>query len=111
MDLLPQVSFGILLALSLRPRHGYEIIKQVNEDSQGKIKLGAGTLYGVIDKLREQKYIAEVKVDASSRRRYYALTDTGRNRLQAELDYFNHAVAIAKERSAKPYAEIRSQYA
>ena len=42
---LPQVAFSILLALSLKPRHGYEIMKQVEEDSNGKIKLGPGALY------------------------------------------------------------------
>jgi DNA-binding PadR family transcriptional regulator len=100
MDLLPQVSFSILLALSLRPRHGYEIIKQVEEDSSGKIKLGAGTLYGAIKKLRQQKYIEEVFAPKADRRRYYQLTQNGQERLEAELEYFAQTIGIAKKRQA-----------
>lgn len=98
MDLLPQVSFSILLALSLRPRHGYEIIKQVDEDSMGKIKLGAGTLYGAIKTLRQDKYIKELPTLKTERRRYYQLTDKGRQRLNMELDYFSNTMEIAKAR-------------
>ncbi|MBA3883943.1 MAG: PadR family transcriptional regulator, partial [Chthoniobacterales bacterium] len=36
----------ILLALSVKERHGYAIMRQVQEDSQGKVKMGPGTLYG-----------------------------------------------------------------
>ena len=98
MELLPQVSFSILLALSLRPRHGYEIIKQVDEDSMGKIKLGAGTLYGAIKKLRADKYITEIKIDDSDRRRYYKLTEKGQKRLNMELDYFENTMLVAQSR-------------
>jgi DNA-binding PadR family transcriptional regulator len=99
MNLLPQVSFSILLALSLRPRHGYEIIKQVEDDSLGKIKLGAGTLYGAIKQLRAAKLIAELPAAKGERRRYYELTPKGRQQLTAELDYFTQTVALATKRS------------
>jgi DNA-binding PadR family transcriptional regulator len=47
MKLLPQLSFSILMALSLKPRHGYENMRQVKDDSQGKINLGTWfALYG-----------------------------------------------------------------
>lgn len=98
MDLLPQVSFSILLALSLRPRHGYEIIKQVEEDSIRKIKLGPGTLYGAIKTLRQDKYIAELPTDKNDRRRYYKLTEKGQKRLNMELDYFRNTMEIANSR-------------
>lgn len=58
---LPRVAFSILLALSLRERHGYEIIKQVEEDSNGKVKLGPGALYTSIKQLRAQGLIAEMQ--------------------------------------------------
>jgi len=98
MNLLPQISFSILLALSLRPRHGYEIIKQVDKDSLGKIQMAPGTLYGAIKQLLEQKLIAETPRAKGERRRYYELTEHGRNQLMNELDYFNETVSIAKER-------------
>ena len=97
MDLLPQVSFSIMLALSLRPRHGYEIMSQVDEDSLGKIKLGPGSLYTSIRILSEAGLIEEI-VGSDPRRRYYQLTKNGRARLNAELEYFQQTVNIARER-------------
>ena len=111
MELLPQVSFSILLALSLRPRHGYEIIKQVDEDSMGKIKLGPGTLYGAIKKLRQDKYIKELASTKDDRRRYYQLTEKGQNRLNMELDYFSNTMAIAKARQANKKLAMEFGYA
>ena len=99
---LPQVAFSILLALSLKPRHGYEIMKQVAEDSAGKIKLGPGALYTSIKQLNEQRLIEEVDNGGDSRRRYYRLTGLGRQRLNAELEYYQQAVKIAASRQALP---------
>jgi DNA-binding PadR family transcriptional regulator len=95
---LPGVAFSILLALSLRERHGYEIIKQVEEDSRGKIKLGPGALYTSIRQLHEQGLIAEVKRSDDSSRRYYKLTGEGMRILEAELEYYQHALVLAKRR-------------
>lgn len=97
---LPQVAFSILLALSLKPRHGYEIVKQVAEDSNGKVKLGPGALYTSIKQLHDQKLIAEVSDPHDTRRRYYQLTDRGRTSLRAELDYYEATIKLAKQRHA-----------
>ncbi|HSX00480.1 MAG TPA: PadR family transcriptional regulator [Patescibacteria group bacterium] len=94
---LPQVAFSILLALSLKPRHGYEIIKQVTEDSAGKIKLVPGALYTSIKKLHEQGLIEEL-VEPSDTRRYYKLTEAGGKALAAELSYYEATIALARER-------------
>lgn len=99
MNLLPQISFSILMALSLKPRHGYEIMQQVEEDSLGKIKLGPGSLYTAIKQLVEDSLIEEVP-DDDVRRRYYRLTKKGWNRLNAELQYFDKTIKIAKQRKA-----------
>jgi DNA-binding PadR family transcriptional regulator len=99
MDLLPQISFSILMALSLKPRHGYEIMQQVEEDSLSKIKLGPGSLYTAIKQLVEDNLIEEV-ADDDVRRRYYRLTKKGWNRLNAELQYFDKTIKIAKQRKA-----------
>ncbi len=108
---LPQVAFSILLALSLRERHGYEIIKQVEEDSAGKIKLGPGALYSSIKQLLAHGLILEVKHQHDTRRRYYRLSAAGSKVLAAEIDYYRHAVRLARERRPlspfmpKPYAQ------
>jgi DNA-binding PadR family transcriptional regulator len=98
---LPRVAFSILLALSLKPRHGYEIIKQVKEDSSGKIKLSPGALYASIKQLNERGLIEETddKVEKTdTRRRYYQLTGKGKRTLTAELEYYRNTVELARQR-------------
>ncbi len=110
-ELLPQVPFSILLALSLRPRHGYEIMQQVEEDSAGKIKLGAGALYGGIKQLCELGLITEMAgVSASERRRYYKLTAEGRRRLGVQLGYLEQTVRLANERKVTVHEIRRVQW-
>lgn len=99
MNLLPQVSFSILMALSLKPRHGYEVMKQVDEDSLGKIKLGPGSLYTAIKQLCDEGLIDEVDGE-DQRRRYYQLTSKGWDRLGSELNYFENTLKLAKQRKA-----------
>jgi DNA-binding PadR family transcriptional regulator len=95
---LPRVAFSILLALSLKERHGYEIIKQVEEDSHGKIKLGPGALYTSIKQLHKNGLIAEVNKPEATARRCYKLTGAGTKVLRAELEYYENAVQLAKHR-------------
>lgn len=99
MDLLPQLSFSILMALSLKPRHGYEIMQQVKEDSLGKINLGPGSLYTAIKQLHEEGLVEELPEEAG-RRRYYQLTKNGWDRLNAELEYFDNTLKLARKRKA-----------
>jgi DNA-binding PadR family transcriptional regulator len=96
----------ILLALSTGERHGYGIMKQVQADSQGKAKMGPGTLYGSMGRMMEAGLIRESdkRVDPAmddERRIYYELTGAGRAALQAELERYCGVVAVAKARLAK----------
>ena len=95
---LPQVAFCILLALGLKERHGYEIIKQVEQDSTGKIHLGPGALYTSIKQLRKEELITEVSRSDDTKRRYYKLTGKGSKALEEELEYYRTALELAKER-------------
>ena len=97
---VPKVAFSILLALSLKERHGYEIIKQIREDSEGKFTLGPGALYTSIKQLLARGLIVEVKKPDDKRRRYYKLSDAGRITLADELRYYQHAVMLAQHRRA-----------
>lgn len=107
MELLPQISFSILLALSLQPRHGYEIMQQVLADSEGKIKLGPGALYGSVKQLRAVGLIEEVEgLTTVERRRYYQLTDNGWKRLDQELEYFRVSLEISKNRKLSRLSQV-----
>src|SRR5438094_8761826 len=95
----------ILLALSTRERHGYGIMKQVEADSQGKVKMGPGTLYGSMGRMMEAGLIRESdkRIDPEmddERRIYYKLTTAGRAALAAELKRYRSVVAVAEGRLA-----------
>ena len=95
----------ILLALSTGERHGYGIMKQVQADSQGKAKMGPGTLYGSMGRMTEAGLVRESdkRVDPEmddERRIYYELTGAGRVALGAELKRYRGVVAVAEGRLA-----------
>ena len=95
--------FYILFALADREQHGYEIAKQVAEDSQGRVTMGTGTLYGSIKRMLADALIEETgqrpapELD-DERRRYYRLTEQGHRALRAELARYARVVAVARGR-------------
>lgn len=96
----------ILLALSTGERHGYGIMKQVEADSHGKVKMGPGTLYGSVGRMmdagliRESDKRCDPEMD-DERRIYYQLTGAGRAALEAELKRYRGVVAVAEGRLAR----------
>lgn len=105
-SLTPAV-FHILLALSNRELHGYGIMKQVNADSQGKVKMGAGTLYGSLKRMLEGGLVKESdkRIDPEmddERRIYYRITDIGERALAGELERYGRIVALAQELKLLP---------
>lgn len=95
--------FHILLALANGDKHGYEIAKQVADDSQGRVRMGTGTLYGSIKRMLADSLIEEAEdrpvpeLD-DERRRYYRLTTEGRGALDTEIRRYARVVAVARER-------------
>ena len=83
---LSPVVFHTLLCLVDREMHGYAIAQTVEERTGGAVKMGPGTLYGALHRLRESGYIDECDApgEASERRRYYRLTARGREVLEAD---------------------------
>lgn len=81
--------FHILLALGDEPQHGYAIRKLVRERTEGAVKLYPATLYGSIRDMSERGLIealdGDEDPDDDQRRRYYRLTDAGRDALRAEV--------------------------
>ncbi len=99
----------ILLALSTKERHGYGIMKQVESDSQRKVKMGPGTLYGSIRRMIEAGLIRESdqEIDPEmddERRVYYKITGLGQEALAAELQRYREVVAVAKQKRLSPSA-------
>jgi DNA-binding PadR family transcriptional regulator len=88
LDPLPSAAFHILLALAGGEMHGYAIMRQVEEQTGGRMRMGPGTLYGSIQTLLEEKLIEEVgrNGQGEDRRRCYRLAAAGRKmaRLEAE---------------------------
>jgi DNA-binding PadR family transcriptional regulator len=102
VPLTPAV-FYILFALGGGDKHGYEIAKQVAEDSQGRVRMGTGTLYGSIKRMLADTLIEETEERPApdlddERRRYYRLTEPGRQALRAELARYARVVAVARDR-------------
>jgi DNA-binding PadR family transcriptional regulator len=99
--------FHILLALAGGETHGYEIMKQVKQDSQGQVKMGTGTLYGSLKRMLADGLIVEAgeRPDPAlddERRRYYRLTDLGRQAFNVELRRYAEVVAVAQRRRLLP---------
>jgi DNA-binding PadR family transcriptional regulator len=106
LPLRPSV-FHILLALSDGDLHGYGIMQEVAEHSEGQIKLGPGTLYGALKRLLKDRLIVETderpdpELD-DERRRYYRLTDFGQQVLRAEARRISKMVAVAQGKRLIP---------
>ncbi|MUK89246.1 PadR family transcriptional regulator [Ornithinibacillus sp. L9] len=92
---LSQATYYILLSLR-EIRHGYGIIKDVEEISRGEVIMGPGTLYGALSKLEKQNIITKAKNDDDDRRKYYELTNLGIQVLQLEFSRLKSLVENAK---------------
>ena len=93
--------FQVLLSLADAPRHGYAIIQDVSERTDGEVRLTASTLYDALARLVDQRFIAPLEPPADnpdSRRRYYQLTRAGRDALETEARRLARVVAMAKEK-------------
>lgn len=105
--LLTPAVFHILLALSSGEQHGYGIMKQVEEDSQGKVTMGPGTLYGSLKRMLDAGLVKESdkRIDPEmddERRIYYQITGVGTQALSAELERYKRIVTLAQERKLFP---------
>ncbi|MCI8401411.1 MAG: PadR family transcriptional regulator [Lachnospiraceae bacterium] len=80
---LTEVTFFILLSL-YRPRHGYAVMQFIEEQTRGRLVLGAGSLYGALNTLNRKGWIEPAGED-DDRRKQYRITDTGRQIAAGEL--------------------------
>jgi DNA-binding PadR family transcriptional regulator len=101
LDPLPSAAFQILLSLAGEDLHGYGIMRQVTDQTGGRMRLGPGTLYSSIQSLLEEKFIEELdpREDAKlgqERRRYYRLTTSGRSLARAEAERLADLLRVAR---------------
>ena len=93
-------AFFILTALVDQPRHGYGIVGEVAELSQGRVQLKVGTLYGVLDRLVGDGLVEldREEVWQGRLRRYYRLTESGTRTLAAEAEWHAANARVATDR-------------
>ncbi len=103
LPLSPQ-EFQILLSLADGDRHGYGIMLEVEARTGGAVRLGPGTLYGAIKRMRGPGLIAEAeeRVEGDERRRYYRLTPLGRAVAVAEAARLAALVEAARGKRLLP---------
>ncbi len=89
---MTETAFYILLSLKT-PRYGYLIMQHIEELTNGRIKMGAGTLYGALAKMQKDGLIENVKVE--NKRKIYQITDLG-----------NKLLSIEKKRITELYKNI-----
>jgi DNA-binding PadR family transcriptional regulator len=102
--------FLILLALVEEDRHGYGVMKEIERLTRGETKIWPANLYGALKDLREEGLVAEShdrpdpEVD-DERRRYYRLTELGRETVAAEVDRLENLVGLARTKMVGRHPE------
>jgi len=100
---LTPAMFHVLLALAEEEMHGYAILKEVERRTEGKVRLSAGTLYGIIKRLNEEGWIVESNKRPAAglddeRRRYYRLTEVGRRVAVSEAQRLEELLKMARSK-------------
>jgi DNA-binding PadR family transcriptional regulator len=99
---LTPVSLAVLLALAEGEMHGYALMREVEEQSEGKVRPGTGTLYAALQRMMEEGLVEESKRrrgrGEDGRRRYYAITGFGREVARAELERLERLVKLGASR-------------
>jgi len=89
------ISMFYLLLVLTHPVHGYEIMKRVEEVSDGTIKIGAGTCYGLLARCVKEKLIKLIKDDG--KKKTYLITELGKQLLDEEIASMRRQISHAEE--------------
>ncbi|GLU45778.1 PadR family transcriptional regulator [Nocardiopsis ansamitocini] len=110
---LREQSYLVLLALTEGPRHGYAIITTVRDLSEGRVRIGAGTLYGALDRLAGEELVAVEREEVVNgrNRRYYRLTDNGHRVLSEETERLARMAETARARLLMPRPQLGMGFA
>jgi DNA-binding PadR family transcriptional regulator len=89
----------ILMSLAAKPRHGYALIRDIEELSAGRVRVSTGTLYGALRRLLEDAWIERFDQEDTSRdKQAYRLTAAGWKQMQIELDRMKQLTRAAAAR-------------
>lgn len=91
---LTETTFLVLLAF-YRPNHGYEVMQWIEEETGGRVSLGAGTAYGAINTLVKRGWITPTGNEDGRHRKEYMITALGRRVAEQELSRLNKLAALA----------------
>ena len=97
-------SLHIMIALVGQNLHGYGIMREIKETTEGQFELGPGTLYDNLQRLLDQGLVQETTGPSGQdpRRRYYRLTTLGQTVILAEMDRLEAAFETVKARLKPP---------
>lgn len=103
-------AFHVLLGLADGEKHGYAILKEIRRHTEDRVRLNVSTLYGVLQRLEKGGLIREAseRPDPAlddERRRYFALTETGRAVLAAEVERLERALTLARAKDVTVRAD------
>lgn len=91
---MTEVTFLILLAL-YQPKHGYAVMQYIEEKTEGRLLLGAGTLYGALNALLKKGWIEPFGTE-SGRRKEYVITNDGKLAAENELQRLKQVINLAE---------------
>ena len=93
---LTETTFLVLLS-TYTPNHGYSIMQFIESVTNGRVSLGAGTLYGAINTLLKKKWIEPFGDEKSSSKKQYIITELGKQIAENELSRLNEIIIIASK--------------
>ena len=97
-SILTALMLQILISLAQGEKHGYAIMQEIDERTDGSFEVGAGTLYRSVKQLVDASFINEVRGPAGEhkQRRYYRITRAGRSRAEVEVRRLHKMVQWAR---------------
>ena len=104
---LTPAMFQVLLALGDGEKHGYAVLKDVEQQTSGDVKLSTGTLYAIMKRMLAEGIIEECRnrppaEEDDQRRRYYRLTPQGRDVTVGEASRMEKLIRTAREKRLLP---------
>lgn len=93
---LTETTLFILLSM-YKPNHGYGIMQFIENETNGRVSLGAGTLYGAINTLLKKDWITPYELNIDTRKKQYIITEHGKMIVNTEIQRIEELLNISKE--------------